>query len=306
VEKLAVLFADICGSTSLYDNLGDDTARRMISRCIDTMVGEIADHQGTLIKTIGDEIMVVFPSVEDALYASCAMQAAVAKEMEHEDLPMHIRIGFNYGEVIHDMNDVFGNVVNVAARVAAITRGGQIMTTRDAYDMLPDSLRDKMRQIFRAEFKGKQERLEIFQVTCGEGDELITRSGEADFRKTSENNHEMLLRYRNQFVKVNKERRSVALGREDACDMPMHSDFASRLHCHIELRYGKFVLIDQSTNGTYVSFGDGSEQRISREEIILHGEGSISLGRSTGESGEEIVKFSVTVPYYTPGSPPVH
>ena len=59
-EKLAVLFADICGSTALYENLGDDLARRLILRCINTMSGRIAAYQGRLIKTIGDEIMCAF------------------------------------------------------------------------------------------------------------------------------------------------------------------------------------------------------------------------------------------------------
>src|ERR1039457_1419220 len=77
IEKLAVLFADICGSTALYESLGDDLARKMISRCINTMAGKISVYQGTLIKTIGDEVMVTFPSAEAAFHAACAMLVAV-------------------------------------------------------------------------------------------------------------------------------------------------------------------------------------------------------------------------------------
>jgi adenylate cyclase len=190
VEKLAVLFADICGSTALYEHLGDDLARKMISRCIDTMAGKISVYQGTLIKTIGDEIMVTFPSAEAAFYASCAMQAAVGNDRPLGGIPLHIRIGFNYGEVIKESNDVFGNTVNVAARVAAITRADQIMATQAVFDALPPDLRNKMHQIMRAEFKGKQEHHEIYQVICEQEDTLNTRFGIPEYRKPPDNNDE--------------------------------------------------------------------------------------------------------------------
>jgi class 3 adenylate cyclase len=77
IEKLAVLFADICGSTALYDSVGDTQAHRLTSWCIATMLHEITPFQGVLIKTIGDEIMCTFPSAEAAFNAACAMQTAV-------------------------------------------------------------------------------------------------------------------------------------------------------------------------------------------------------------------------------------
>lgn len=294
VEKLAILFADICGSTALYENLGDDLARKMISRCINTMSAKASAYQGTLIKTIGDEIMVTFPSAEAAFYAACAMQKAVENDRPSEGVPLHIRIGFNYGEVLKESNDVFGNTVNVAARVAAITRAGQIMATQDVFSALPPGLQNKMRQIMRAEFKGKQEHHEIYQVICDHEDTLNTRFGIPAYRKSPDNNGEMILRYLDQSLKVNKERRSVALGRGEACDIVVQNDFASRLHIHIELRFGKFIIADQSTNGTYIRFSDGNVVHITREEISLQGNGSISLGQSFAENPAEVVEFSIS------------
>ncbi len=297
MEKLAVLFADICGSTALYETLGDDNARRMIARCIATMSNQIPAHGGTLVKTIGDEIMVIFPSAEQAFNAACAMQEAVEANILPDGTPMRIRIGFNYGEVINEIFDVFGNVVNVASRVASITRAGQIMTTQGVFDELPEHLQLKLRQILRAEFKGKQERLGIYQVVARPGDVHNTRSGLSTNRKSADRNDDLLLRYRDQLLNINNEYRSVTLGRGDTCDMPVSNDLASRLHCFIELRFGKFVLVDQSTNGTYIQFSDGSEQRIAREEIILHGSGAIGLGVSYEEYPDEVVEFSVTSTY---------
>jgi len=293
MEKLAVLFADVCGSTALYEKLGDDLARQLIMRCINTMCSKITTYQGTLIKTIGDEIMCIFPSAEAAFHASCAMQLAVENDRTSNGSSLHIRIGFNYGDVINERNDVFGNTVNVAARVASITRAGQIMATQEVFDAVPVELRSRMRQIFRAEFKGKQDRLDIFQVIFEKEDPLSTRIGMPAYRKSPDNNDEMILRYRDESLKVNKERRTVSLGREGACDLIVQHDLASRLHIRIELRSGKFIIADQSTNGTYIRSSDGSVVHITREETVLYGNGFISLGQSFAEYPTELVEFSI-------------
>ncbi len=292
-EKLAVLFADICGSTALYANLGDSLARQLILRCINTMSSRISAHQGRLIKTIGDEIMCTFPSAEAAFHASCAMQDAVRNDCPSEGSSMQIRIGFNYGEVIHDSNDVYGNTVNVAARVATITRAGQIMATRAVLDALPVDLRDRMRQILRAEFKGLQDRLDVYQILPEKEDHQSTRIGMPAFRKSPDNSHEMVLSYRHNSVKLNREHRSAVLGRDESCSLVMQNELASRQHCRIELRYGKFIITDQSTNGTFIRSSGGGLIHITREETLLHGHGAISLGVSFSENPGETVEYSI-------------
>lgn len=293
LEKLAILFADICGSTALYEKLGDDSARKIISRCINTMTSKISVYQGKLVKTIGDEVMVIFPSAEAAFHAACTMQMAVENDQPFEDIPLHIRIGFNYGEVIQESDDVFGNTVNLAARVAAITRASQIMATQDVFVALPSELKKRMRQILRAEFKGKQEYHEVYQVICEQEDTLSTRFGMPAYRKPPDNDEEMLLRHRDQTFRINKKHKSAVLGRDETCNLVVRSDLVSRLHINIELHFGKFVISDQSTNGTYIRFSDGSVVHITREEISLKGNGSISLGQSFAENPSEIVEFSI-------------
>lgn len=291
-EKLAVVFADICGSTSLYDRLGDETARHLISRCIATMSEKASARHGTLIKTIGDEIMCTFPDAESAMHAACAMQDAIENDEHNASQPMHIRIGFHYGEVIHEANDVFGDTVNVAARVAAITRAGQILTTRAVSEALPADLRDKTHQIMRAELKGKQEQLDIFRVTWEADDSQSTRIGTPTFRKPQDGSSELTLHYHGQSFTINEHNKSAILGRDGICDIPVKHDFASRQHARIELRFGKFVITDQSTNGTYVRFTDGHTVRLAREELVLHSSGTISLGQAYSENPEGLVEFS--------------
>jgi adenylate cyclase len=300
VEKLAVLFADICGSTSLYENLGDDLARKLIFQCINTMSDKIFAGQGTLIKTIGDEVMATFPSAESAFHAACSIRHTVENFQPLNGVPLHIRIGFNFGPVIKESNDVFGNTVNVASRVTAKTRAGQIMATQAVFDALPVDLQSRMRQILRAELKGKQDQFVLYQIILEQEDVQSTRIGMPAFRKSKDNIDEMILRYRGLTIKVNKECRSVVLGRDDTCDLVVQNELASRLHIHIELRFGRFIIIDQSTNGTYVRFSDGNVAHITRDEIYLQGNGSISLGQSFAENRADIIEFEISSAHFKP------
>ena len=294
VEKLAVLFADVCGSTALYEKHGDDVARKMIANCLQTIAEKVLVHQGKIIKTLGDEIMAVFSSAEDAFLAACAMQAAVKNDLPANGASMFIRIGFNYGEVIKESNDVFGNTVNVAARVAAITRAGQIMTTQEVLNVLPADLQSRTRLIMRAEFKGKRDHQDVYQVTWDQEDIEATRCGIPAYRKMPDNNDELVLRHRSLAIMVSKSHRSVSLGREAYCDIVVQNAFASRLHTHIELRLGKFFISDQSSNGTYIRFSNGDVVHITRQETLLAGNGTISLGQPFSDNPEEIIEFSVS------------
>ena len=183
VRKLVVLFADIASSSELYERLGDKLAHQSISYCVGIMTRELSGFQGTLVKTIGDEIMCLFPTAEQALLAASAMHLAVGEYRHQDGTPMYIRIGFHYGEVIHESGDVFGDTVNIAARVTSITRANQIIVTQSVVEALPPELRDKTRKLERAEFKGKQAQFEIYQVIWSKGGELDGRIGSPTLRR---------------------------------------------------------------------------------------------------------------------------
>ena len=294
VEKLGVLFADICGSTALYEELGDDAARRLIADCIGSMSRACTAHQGTVVKTIGDEVMCTFPTVEAAFHSSCAMQQAVRDERPRGSKPLFIRVGFHFGDVILEPSgDVFGDTVNTAARVAAITRPGEIMITQSTNDVLPPELKEKVRHVMRTDFKGKQDQLDIFLVIWEQDDLMSTRIMKPAARKVLNNDDELRLKYRDKSFTVNKVCRGVMLGRGENCDMIVPNTLASRQHVRIEWRGGKFVIIDQSTNGTYIRPSGGTVVQITREETYLHGNGSISLGHSYADNPTELVEFSI-------------
>jgi class 3 adenylate cyclase len=292
---MAVLFADICGSTALYEKLGDDAAQALVTRCLATITRSLSAYRGKLVKTIGDEVLVIFPDAEAAFLAAGAIHTAVNNDQPADGPPLLIRIGFNYGEVIQEDSDIFGNTVNVAARVTAITRAGQTLATREVLDALPAHLQGNLKLIMRAEFKGKQDHQEVYQVVSEQNDVQATRCGIPAYRKSPDSSgDEMLLRHGKAALKICKGRSSVSLGRAEMCDMVVHSEFASRLHTRIEQRFGKFFIADQSANGTYIRFSDGSIVHLARQEIRLKGNGSISMGQSFTDNPDELIEFSIS------------
>ncbi|MDD2762180.1 MAG: adenylate/guanylate cyclase domain-containing protein, partial [Methylomonas sp.] len=260
---------------------------------IQTMLGEVYKHSGTLIKTIGDEIMCIFPRAEDAFLAACAMQNAVSATRYEGGNSMHIRIGFHYGEVIREAGDVFGDIVNVAARVASVALANQIMTSQSVLDHLTEDLKQKAHQIMVAEFKGKEERFPLFIVVWKEEDEQRTRFNMPIAKLAPEVVSELTLGYGGRTVKVDQNHKCVAVGRGGACEIVVDNDFASRLHARFELRFGKFIIVDESTNGTYLHFGDDGVVRISHEEMVLRGSGLISLGQAGFEDAGKLISFAI-------------
>ncbi len=290
-KNAAILFADISGSTALYDKLGNELALQLVTRTIDILTREMAARQGTLIKTIGDEIMCAFPDAIAAVEAACAMQVAIEKLRPGGEHEIHVRIGIHCGEVILESGDAYGDTVNVAGRVTAITRARQIMTTQKVVDMLPERLRKNARQVMRTEFRGKEEAFDVFQYLWEKEDTTRTRIGMSAFRKPAQARHELMLRYRQKVITLSETMKSIVLGRDDECDLVIRNNLASRQHAHIEYNFGKFLLTDHSSNGTYIRFSDEQVIQLSHQQIVLHGGGSISLGQPFTENPTEVIEY---------------
>ena len=202
-----------------------------------------------------------------------------------------MRIGLHYGEAILEGGDVYGDTVNIAARVTAITRARQIMTTQAVVDMLPEKLRTQARPVMRTEFRGKEEATDVFQIAWEQEDTTRTRIGMSAFRKPAGTRNELVLRYHQQVITLSEQRKSIVLGRGDDCDLVIRDNLASRQHARIEYNFGKFLLIDHSANGTYIRFSDNQVIQLSHQQIVLHGAGTLSLGQPFSESPSEVIEY---------------
>lgn len=290
-RNLCVLFADVSGSTRLYEKLGDKEALRAVERCINRMSRTTEQHHGRVVKTIGDEVMATFDSAEAGFQAACEMQLRIDDLPPIHGVKLAIRIGFHFGSAIEENNDVFGDTVNTAARMAGFAKAGQIITNAETLEALPDLLRRSTREIDALSVKGKSEDMQICEVLWQESDELTMKS--ASLVAPQPSAVRMTVRHETLEWVLDVNNSLLALGRDPASDIVIADKRASRSHARIERRRDKFVLIDQSTNGTYVKIVGEAEFALKREEVILRGRGFVSFGHAHADGSNEVVEFEV-------------
>jgi len=287
---MAVLFADIAGSTKLYELLGDTQAKFMIDEALASLRAITERYQGRVVKTIGDELMCVFVNAERGFLAATDMQNSVDSMPVVNGARRMIRIGFHAGPVIEEKGDVFGDTVNVAARMAGLAKGMQIMTTRTTVDALPSALRASTRPIASVAVKGKADDMAVCEVLWQESDDLTMAAGAL---QAAEARVELVLRHAGKDIVLGADRTSAMLGRDPGCDIVIADPKASRQHARIEKRRDKFFITDQSTNGTYVSFAGEPEIALRREEVMLRRSGRIVFGHSTADPAGDAVEFTL-------------
>ena len=289
-ERVAtVLFADVSGSTKLYETAGDQAAHSAIARMIAAMAKAVEADGGRVIKTIGDEVMALFPSPDAAASAAAAMHGAVEEMPAVGETKLALRIGFHSGPVIQRDNDVFGDTVNLAARLVDQAVKGQIITSEETALQLGPVYRNFIRKLYAIQVKGKAEEVALTELIWRQTADMTAFAGAG--RAAARPALSVLrLKYRDKEVARRRDVDSIVLGREEGCGLVVADNKASRQHCTIERRGDKWVLKDHSTNGTYVTAEGDSEILLQREELILRKHGWIALGQ-TRASTEEVVEY---------------
>jgi adenylate cyclase len=289
----AIFFADVCGSAELYDVLGNAQTQAAIARLLAILCQAATRHAGDIVKTIGAEVMAVFPSARHAAEAAVDMHLSVtqALSIEHTQVrSLAVRAGFHFGPVISEGADVFGDAVNVAARVLAHAKPGQILLTKEAATELPNNLEAGVRFVGRARVKGKAAPIDLYEVIWERESITLARSI-ADPK--SEKNARLLVTFEALTIELGDQRPVLGMGRGADNELVVPDPLASREHARIEKRRGVFILIDRSLNGTYLRTIGEPERLVRRDEITLVGSGLIGLGRSTADKQRPSVTFMV-------------
>lgn len=287
-RQVTVLFADVSGSTKLYESEGDKAAMEAIARCIDQLRQTVESSGGRVVKTIGDEVMAVFPTPDAAAYAASSMQYAIDALPPVGATKLGVRIGFHCGPVIQNDNDIFGDTVNLAARLVEQAGRSQIIMSRETSDRLGPVFRSFKRPLYAIHVKGKAEEVELCELIWRHADDQTMSVSS----RTSAKPEPLVLRlkYRDREIIRRRDNDAITIGRDLDCSLVIANNMASRKHCTVERRQDKFVLSDQSTNGTYVSAEGGTEILLRREEFRLGKHGWISFGQPRAEA-EEVVEY---------------
>ena len=286
----AVLFGDVSGSTALYRAVGNERAQALIEKTLSLLREATKREGGRVVKTIGDEVMCRFGD------ASAAARAAVDMQRRLHALPvdpganLKVRIGFAYGPTVDRDGDVFGDVVNVAARLAAMAKADQILTTEATMALFDRDLRAMSRLFDKTPVKGIKEEVSVVQVLWeARNQTVLVKTGPTETVMSQK----LQLSCKGQNWALTPPELPRWIGRSEECEIPLAAPFASRKHVRLEYRRGKFMLVDESSNGTYVEMEDSGKMRVvyvRNEAFALVGSGRFSLG-TRPESDEYAISF---------------
>jgi adenylate cyclase len=279
-RKKAVLFVDVCGSTAFFDRYGEVAGHAMVEHCFKVIVPPVEQHAGRIVKYMGDGFLAVFDDAAGAISAATTMQSSLADDnaMRPDGARVRIHCGVGVGPVVErEDGDVFGDAVNVAARVQNVAGPDQVYVTNEAVDGLPLGAPVKTRRVGRFPLRGKDEEVELHEVMWKlEGATvLFTR---ATLRQAAV----LSIFYQGNVVEMGVAQNRLTVGRIVGNDLVVDDDAVSREHAEFLRRKGSIYLVDRSTNGTYLRPLHGKERHLHREEFMLDGSGEVSLGRPNG------------------------
>jgi class 3 adenylate cyclase len=284
----AILFADISGSTRLYETLGDQQAAERVGRSLTMLSRVCEDCGGRVIRTNGDGALCLFETADAALRASRLMQEKTDEHQELSESCPGIHIGCHFGPVLENAGDLYGDAVNLAARVAGLAKVGQIITTADTVAKLSAAFAERTRKLAHVPVKGKQAAVTIFEFLWRDWEDLTDYGTRTDHGRVVR----LVLKYEGREWRFEGPG-ELSFGRDGACDVVVGDRKASRQHARVERRRDKFVLTDHSFNGTWVQFaGEAEVVVLRREELMLRASGFIGLGHSPGDGQGAPVLFS--------------
>ena len=291
LQPITILFADIAGSTKLFEKLGDVGARAITSAVLSVLTEITQQHGGRVIKTIGDELMCTFPGPMAGIMAAIDMQRRVHGDLIWQRDFLAVRIGLHHGEALLEEGDVYGDAVNTAARMTQMAKREQIVTTLTTIQGMSNSSMIRTRHLGDVRVAGKHNPVEIVDVIWQEDTSNVTMVARAIRLDDAPAGAKLTLRFRGQLIELSSLAPPFGLGRDPGSSLVIDNEWVSRNNATIEFRRGYFVLNDRSTNGTYLRLDDDDELRLHRDEVQLRKSGKISLGQSTDKDSADVLYF---------------
>jgi adenylate cyclase len=292
-EQLAVLFADVCDSTTIYEALGDERALGLVNRLFEVLAEKVNAHSGKVVKTLGDAMICQFPDADTAFHAACDLQSTAIGAEPTDSAKLAIKIAFNWGPVVTEQGDVFGDTVNVCARLVGLGNPHQVVTTQQTVEALSAELRESCRELFPVQVRGRIEPVHMCEVVWREDPDRTEMFASSGLRRPRAGARQAILKltYAGDTFVI-EPAGSIKLGRDKENDVVVNSGLSSRMHARIYGRGGNFVIADQSSNGTFLLVdGAKSEVRLRREEAVMGERGYIGLGGPASSHGDHVLRY---------------
>jgi adenylate cyclase len=303
--KTTVMFADLTGSTGVFEALGNEAAAQAIAALTQGIAQVVTDYDGRVIKMLGDGVLALFPDGGSAVQAVVHLQREHARRETTHDATgrMQLKVGLDCGEIIEVDGDCYGDAVNVASRLSDLSGARQIWATADVVGQLqapPPGAR--FHALGPVPIRGKAQALNLFRIDWQEDSstDMMTLPAFGPARRSAAAKPaaqgRLELRYLDQAGGFRTDQLPVHLGRAHEAEFVVADPRVSRLHARIDWRNNTFVLVDLSSYGTCVRFsGAPTELKLRRDDCVLHDGGEIALGPEFGDFSIPTVQFSLVL-----------
>lgn len=300
IRERTVLFADLRGSTALYENLGNAEATSIVTQTINQVSEAVSKCNGVLIKTLGDGLMAMFPSPRDGLKSAVMMHETLRRVVSRGKQPgtspalkgLKLQVALACGEVVELSGDCFGDAVNVAARLLDHAGDNETLITGSVLAGLPTSQHRRFRSLDRITLRGRLEPIHVLVLDAfNKTDIAPTQFGEVIRSAHPDGIRLVWLDLDRVFDALAL---PVILGRSVQATYCITDARVSRSHARIDWHGNTFSLTDLSYNGSYIRFGtDGEIVNLRRGSCTLHGTGVIGLGSPPLDPTTPTVRFEV-------------
>lgn len=297
-----VVFADLTGSTRVFEAIGNARATETVTRLIQWIGGVCDSHGGRVVKSLGDGAFATFANGAAATKAVLEMQRTHHKRLQNWPAPlrMELQIGVASGEVVEVDGDCYGDAVNLASRLSDLAGPSQIWATEAVIDQL-GGIDARFRNLGPINIRGKNEMPVVYRIDWQDDltDFLTMPATLVPPQRVPDSTFGQIeLSWLDMRTSFRAAELPIHMGRVDEAQFVVNDPRVSRLHARIEARNGSCVLVDVSTYGTWVRFhgtaGASGEIALRREECVLHGSGEIGLGAPLSDFSAPTISFNTT------------
>lgn len=274
-----ILFADIVGSTKLYEEFGDAEARALTGACLARLSQIVVERNGRVAAELGDELMCFFTQPADAAAAACEMHVRISEQFPATERrpSLKLRIGMHYGSVHGGKQDLMSETAKVGHWAARNAKPEQTLATLSVIDTLPRMFRAVSRYVDDETWNFVSfEHVALYEIIWDV--ESITASSVEGIKPGQERYDTVTFSVGGDSISVSAERPVISVGRGTQNDFMIKSDLVSRQHFTAQFSRGRCTITDKSTNGTFVLSDGGERHEIHRDILPLIGSGIIILG----------------------------
>ena len=299
MAEVTVVFADLTGSTRIFESFGNAKATQVITRLTDWLGKVCVARVGKVAKNLGDGVLMVFAHSTAAVDAVSEMQRLHTERLKTwpDNLKMHLQIGMAQGEVIEQAGDFFGDAVNLASRLSYLLGANQIFASDTVINQLPADTLVRFRSLGAMDIRGRVENCMVHRVewqseVLSDFFTVPAGLGAAAAAMSRQQIGTMVLAWLDVEATFISTDLPIHLGRLAEAQFVVNDPRVSRLHAKITWRAGKFYLEDVSSYGTWVKFsGSADVVALRRQECVLMVSGEIALGAPFEDFSVPTVSF---------------